>query len=99
MTEHRCVRPSTPVTRSEQGRVLIKSSWRGCMCQVHPLSTTKPMLVMPDSRRRECEEELRRCREANITLAGVDGGAETVGCGAMVRSFTSLSTSVVAAMR
>eukprot|EP00965_Chrysotila_dentata_P030900 1029459-Pleurochrysis_carterae.AAC.1 len=25
MTEHRCVRPSTPVTRSEQGRVLIKS--------------------------------------------------------------------------
>eukprot|EP00965_Chrysotila_dentata_P027062 898226-Pleurochrysis_carterae.AAC.1 len=57
------------------------------------------MLVRPDSRRRECEEELRRCREANITLADVDGGAETVGRGATGRSFTSLSSSGVAAMR
>eukprot|EP00965_Chrysotila_dentata_P160200 5290566-Pleurochrysis_carterae.AAC.1 len=57
------------------------------------------MLARPDSRRRECEEELRRCREANITLADVDGGAETVGRGATGRSFSFSSSSVVAAVR
>eukprot|EP00965_Chrysotila_dentata_P110314 3644541-Pleurochrysis_carterae.AAC.3 len=35
------------------------------------------MLVRPESRRRECEEELRQRRDANMTLAGVDGGAHT----------------------
>eukprot|EP00965_Chrysotila_dentata_P160203 5290567-Pleurochrysis_carterae.AAC.1 len=57
------------------------------------------MLARPDSRRRECEEELRWCREANITLADVDGGAETVGRGAVGRSTSFLSSSVVAAVR
>eukprot|EP00965_Chrysotila_dentata_P259343 6213531-Pleurochrysis_carterae.AAC.3 len=37
------------------------------------------MLEMPESRRRECDAEFRLRRDANMTLAGVDGGAEIAG--------------------
>eukprot|EP00965_Chrysotila_dentata_P133823 4425935-Pleurochrysis_carterae.AAC.1 len=47
------------------------------------------MLDSPDSKRRECEGELRRRRDANMTLAGVEGGAETVGRGAVKRASSS----------
>eukprot|EP00965_Chrysotila_dentata_P045182 1501509-Pleurochrysis_carterae.AAC.1 len=58
------VRPSMPVTRSVQGRTFTRSSSRGWMCQVQPLSTTKPMLASPGARRREWEAAFRRRRAA-----------------------------------
>eukprot|EP00965_Chrysotila_dentata_P151127 4995022-Pleurochrysis_carterae.AAC.1 len=39
------------------------------------------MLERPESRRRECDAEFRLRRDANMTLADVDGGAETAGRG------------------
>eukprot|EP00965_Chrysotila_dentata_P005244 172191-Pleurochrysis_carterae.AAC.1 len=47
------------------------------------------MLDRPDSKRRECEGELRRRRDANMTLAVVEGGAETAGRGAAKRASPS----------
>eukprot|EP00965_Chrysotila_dentata_P014402 477610-Pleurochrysis_carterae.AAC.1 len=79
MTVQGCVRPSTPVTRSVQGLAFTRSSRRGCMCQVQPLSTTKVMLVSPGASRRDREAELRRWRDANNALAHVAGGSEFVG--------------------
>eukprot|EP00965_Chrysotila_dentata_P030780 1025493-Pleurochrysis_carterae.AAC.2 len=75
MAVQRCVRPSTPVTRSVHGRTFTRSPMWGCMCHVQPLSTTKPMLESPGARRREWEAALRRWREAKSTLAGVAGGS------------------------
>eukprot|EP00965_Chrysotila_dentata_P069198 2287019-Pleurochrysis_carterae.AAC.1 len=47
------------------------------------------MLDSPDSKRRECEGELRRRRDANMTLAEVEGGAETLCRGAAKRASSS----------
>eukprot|EP00965_Chrysotila_dentata_P138548 4583002-Pleurochrysis_carterae.AAC.1 len=47
------------------------------------------MLDRPDSKRRECDGELRRRRDANMTLAEVEGGAETVGRGSLKRASSS----------
>eukprot|EP00965_Chrysotila_dentata_P126028 4165398-Pleurochrysis_carterae.AAC.1 len=64
-----CVRPSTPVTWSEHGLVFTRSSRRGCICHVHPLSTTKEMLARPCASLRERDAEFRRWRDANKALA------------------------------
>eukprot|EP00965_Chrysotila_dentata_P215988 6189108-Pleurochrysis_carterae.AAC.1 len=45
-------RPSIPATRSEQGRTFTKSETCGRMCQVHPLSMTKPILRAPSRKAR-----------------------------------------------
>eukprot|EP00965_Chrysotila_dentata_P099233 3281336-Pleurochrysis_carterae.AAC.2 len=79
MTVQAYVRPSTPVTRSIQGLAFTKSSRRGCMCQVQPLSTTKAMLVSPGASRRDRDAELRRLRDANNALALVAGGRDVEG--------------------
>eukprot|EP00965_Chrysotila_dentata_P030296 1008317-Pleurochrysis_carterae.AAC.1 len=81
MTEHGSVRPSIPVTRSAQGRTLVRSSRRVCICHVHPLSTMKLMLERPAARRRPRLAICRRWREAINALADVEGGDETAPAG------------------
>eukprot|EP00965_Chrysotila_dentata_P035354 1176188-Pleurochrysis_carterae.AAC.1 len=82
MTVQGCVRPSTPVTRSEHGLAFTRSSRRGCICHVHPLSTTKVLLARSCASLRARDAEVRRWRDANSALALVAGGGDVVGGGA-----------------
>eukprot|EP00965_Chrysotila_dentata_P180837 5969334-Pleurochrysis_carterae.AAC.3 len=77
MSDIGCGLPSTPAMTSSVLRVLMRSHACGCMCHVHPLSTTNvlPLCPLP----RAWRLALRRSRPAKSARADTAGPRATMG--------------------